>query len=85
MLITQRETRKAQWYGELFAMTLRSNQLIIIICNLLRSIGEMTKQNQIMEKFDQISGMTVGRTFAKRNYMDAIKANSEGIKSKCGN
>jgi hypothetical protein len=67
---------KAQWYGELFAMTLRSNQLIIIRYAISAFHRRNDKADQIMEKFDQISGMTVGRTFAKRNYMDAIKANS---------
>jgi hypothetical protein len=47
----------------------------------LRSISENDKANQIMEKFDQISGNDSRGTFAKNeNYMDAIKANSGDIK-----
>jgi hypothetical protein len=37
-------TRKAaQWYGELFAMTTKWNQLIIRYAQSLRSIGENDK------------------------------------------
>jgi hypothetical protein len=55
MLITSTGNSKKQWYGELFAMT-TSNSLLLYTANLLRSIGENDKADQIMEKFDQISG-----------------------------
>jgi hypothetical protein len=40
----------------------------------------MNKANQIMEKFDQMSGNDSRGTFAKTKIMDAIKANQEDIK-----
>jgi hypothetical protein len=47
----------------------------------LRSISENDKANQIMEKFDQISGNdSRGELCQNENYMDAIKANSGDIK-----
>jgi outer membrane protein OmpA-like peptidoglycan-associated protein/tetratricopeptide (TPR) repeat protein len=69
----------AEWYGELFAMTTEVEPAYYYrYAQSLRSIGENEKANQIMEKFDKISGNdSRGELFAKNeNYMDAIKANS---------
>ncbi|TDE00752.1 OmpA family protein [Flavobacterium hiemivividum] len=69
----------AQWYGELFAMTSEVEPAYYYrYAQSLRSIGENEKANQIMEKFDKMSGNdSRGELFAKNeNYMDAIKANS---------
>ena len=71
--------KAAQWYGELFAMTTEVEPAYYYrYAQSLRSIGENDKADQIMEKFDQISGNdSRGELFAKNeNYMDAIKANS---------
>jgi outer membrane protein OmpA-like peptidoglycan-associated protein/tetratricopeptide (TPR) repeat protein len=69
----------AQWYGELFTMTTEVEPAYYYrYAQSLRAIGENDKANQIMEKFDKISGNdSRGELFAKNeNYMDAIKANS---------
>jgi outer membrane protein OmpA-like peptidoglycan-associated protein/tetratricopeptide (TPR) repeat protein len=71
--------KAAQWYGELFAMTSEVEPAYYYrYAQSLRSIGENDKANQIMEKFDKMSGNdSRGELFAKNeNYMDAIKANS---------
>jgi hypothetical protein len=51
--------------------------LLLPYAQSLRSISENDKANQIMEKFDQISGNDSRGNFCQNeNYMDAIKANS---------
>jgi hypothetical protein len=61
--ITSMEARKA-WYGELFAMTYEVEPAYRY-AQSLRSISENDKANQIMEKFDQISGNDSRGNFAK--------------------
>jgi hypothetical protein len=80
--ITSIKKKTAQWYGALFAMTSEVEPAYYYrYAQSLRSISENDKANQIMEKFDQISGNDNRETFAKNvNYMDAIKANSGDIK-----
>jgi outer membrane protein OmpA-like peptidoglycan-associated protein/tetratricopeptide (TPR) repeat protein len=71
--------KAAQWYGELFAMTTELEPAYYYrYAQSLRSIGDNDKADQIMEKFDQMSGNdSRGELFAKNeNYLDAIKANS---------
>jgi tRNA G26 N,N-dimethylase Trm1 len=64
-LLLQWEARKAaQWYGELFAMTSEVEPAYYYRA-ILRSISENDKANQIMEKFDQMSGNVEG-TLQKR-------------------
>jgi hypothetical protein len=78
-LLFQWELEKAsQWYGELFAMTSEVEPAYYYrYAQSLRSISENDKANQIMEKFDKMSGNDSRGNFCeKRNYMDAIKANS---------
>jgi hypothetical protein len=71
-------SKKAQWYGELFAMTLRSNQLIIIY-PISAFHRRNDKADQIMEKFDQISG--IGELLQKKTH-GCHSLIPEGIKSK---
>ena len=71
--------KAAQWYGELFAMTSEVEPAYYYrYAQSLRSVDENDKADQIMEKFDKMSGNdSRGELFAKNeNYMDAIKANS---------
>lgn len=71
--------KAAKWYGELFAMkTDLEPEYYYRYAQSLRSIGENTKANEIMDKFDELSGNdTRGLLFKKnRNYLDEIKANS---------
>jgi hypothetical protein len=77
-LLLQWKARKAaQWYGELFAMTSEVEPAYYYrYAQSLRSISENDKANQIMEKFDQISGND-SRVLPKRKYMDAIKAQED--------
>ncbi|WP_369765069.1 OmpA family protein [Flavobacterium sp. WC2429] len=69
----------AKWYTELFAMTSDLEpKYYYRYSQSLRSIGENDKANEILEKFNQISGNdSRGKLFVKNeNYLDAIKANS---------
>jgi outer membrane protein OmpA-like peptidoglycan-associated protein/tetratricopeptide (TPR) repeat protein len=71
--------KASQWYGELFVMTTEVEPAYYYrYAQSLRSIGENDKADQIMEKFDKMSGNdSRGELFAKNeNYMDDIKANS---------
>jgi hypothetical protein len=62
--ITSMEARKAaQWYGELFAMTSEVEPAYYRYAQSLRSIEN--EANQIMEKFDQMSGNDSRGNFCK--------------------
>tara|TARA_R110000868_G_scaffold153556_1_gene379032 strand:+ start:1616 stop:3553 length:1938 start_codon:yes stop_codon:yes gene_type:complete len=69
----------AKWYTELFAMTSDLEpKYYYRYSQSLRSIGENDKANEILEKFNRISGNdSRGKLFVNNeNYLDAIKANS---------
>jgi hypothetical protein len=71
--------KAAQWYGELFMTSEVEPAYYYRYAQSLRSY-ENDKANQIMEKFDKMSGNDSRGNFCeKRNYMDAIKANSEDM------
>jgi outer membrane protein OmpA-like peptidoglycan-associated protein/tetratricopeptide (TPR) repeat protein len=71
--------KAAKWYDELFAMTADLEpEYYYRYAQSLRSVGQNDKANQMMEKFNKISGND-GRVklFEKNvNYLEAIKANS---------
>lgn len=69
----------AKWYGELFAMTSEVEPVYYYrYAQSLRSIGENKKANEMLEKFNQLSGNdSRGGLFLKNvNYLEAIKNNS---------
>ncbi|TRX05173.1 OmpA family protein [Flavobacterium gawalongense] len=69
----------AKWYGELFAMTSDVEpEYYYRYAQSLRSIGENDKANEMLEKFNQMSGNdTRGKLFKNnRSYLDKIKENS---------
>jgi outer membrane protein OmpA-like peptidoglycan-associated protein len=69
----------AKWYGELFAVTSDVEpEYYYRYAQSLRSIGENAKANEMLEKFNQMSGNdTRGKLFkSNMNYLDKIKANS---------
>lgn len=69
----------AKWYGELFAMNVEVEPVYYYrYAQSLRSIGENKKANEMLEKFNQLSGNdSRGGLFLKNvNYLEAIKNNS---------
>jgi outer membrane protein OmpA-like peptidoglycan-associated protein/tetratricopeptide (TPR) repeat protein len=69
----------AKWYAELFAMNVEIEPVYYYrYAQSLRSIGENKKANEMLEKFNQLSGNdTRGDLFLKNvNYLEAIKNNS---------
>ena len=71
--------QSAKWYGELFAMTTEVEPVYYFrYSQSLRAIGENDKANQMLEKFNQLSGNdSRGALFVKNvNYLEAIKNNS---------
>jgi hypothetical protein len=71
--------KAAQWYGELFMTSEVEPAYYYRYAQSLRSY-ENDKANQIMEKFDQMSGNDSRGNFCeKRNYMDAIRLIQEDI------
>ncbi|PKH69181.1 flagellar motor protein MotB, partial [Flavobacterium sp. ALD4] len=61
--------KAAQWYGELFAMTSEVEPAYYYrYAQTLRSVDENDKADQIMEKFDKMSGNdSRGELFAKND------------------
>jgi hypothetical protein len=82
MPITSMGTRKAaQWYGELFAMTRGRTSLLSYAQSAFH--GENDKADQIMEKFDQISGNdSRGELLQNETIWMPLRLIPEGIKSK---
>lgn len=69
----------AKWYAELFAMNVEVEPVYYYrYAQSLRSIGENKKANEMLEKFNQLSGNdSRGDLFLKNvNYLEAIKNNS---------
>jgi outer membrane protein OmpA-like peptidoglycan-associated protein len=69
----------AKWYGELFTLTSDvESEYYYRYAQSLRSIGDNVKADQMMEKFNQLSGNdNRSKLFQKnKNYLDEIKANS---------
>jgi outer membrane protein OmpA-like peptidoglycan-associated protein/tetratricopeptide (TPR) repeat protein len=71
--------QSAKWYGELFAMTSEVEPVYYYrYAQSLRSIAENAKANEMLKKFDQLSGNdSRADLFLKNvNYLEAIKNNS---------
>ncbi len=69
----------AKWYAELFALeTEVEAEYYFRYSQCLRATGDNAKANDMMEKFDQLSGNdSRGSLFKKnKNYLEAIKENS---------
>lgn len=69
----------AKWYGELFAMTEDVDaEYFYRYSQSLKSIGEYEKANQMLDKFNQKSGVdTRAKLYTtQKNYLDQIKKNS---------
>jgi outer membrane protein OmpA-like peptidoglycan-associated protein/tetratricopeptide (TPR) repeat protein len=71
--------KAAKWYGELFAMTSDlDSEYFFRYAQSLKSIGEIVKANEMLEKFHQKStNDSRGKLFENdKNYLEKIKANS---------
>lgn len=69
----------AKWYGELFAMTEDVDaEYFYRYSQSLKGIGEYDKANQMLDKFNQKSGIdTRAQLYAgQKNYLEQIKKNS---------
>lgn len=73
----------AKWYGELFAMTEDVDaEYFYRYSQSLKGIGEYDKANQMLDKFNQKSGIdTRAQLYAgQKNYLEQIKKNSRRYK-----
>lgn len=71
--------KAAKWYGELFAMGQEVEpEYYYRYAQSLKSMGDFTKANQMMDTFNQkVGGDTRAKNYASnKNYMDVIKSNS---------
>jgi outer membrane protein OmpA-like peptidoglycan-associated protein/tetratricopeptide (TPR) repeat protein len=71
--------KAAKWYGELFAMNTEVEpEYYYRYAQSLKSTGDLTKANQMLDLFNQKSKKdTRGKLYeSDRNYLDQIKANS---------
>lgn len=69
----------AKWYGELFAMTQDVDaEYYYRYSQSLKGIGDYSKANEMLEKFNQKSGIdSRGKLYEERkNYLEEIKKNS---------
>ena len=69
----------AKWYGELFAITEDVDaEYFYRYSQSLKSIGEYDKANQMLEKFNQKSGVDSRAKLyvSQKNYLEQIKKNS---------
>jgi hypothetical protein len=74
LLLQWKLEKAAQWFG-VFVTSEVKPATLLPLCTIFRSISEKQSKSNHGE-FDQISETIVEGTLPKRNYMDAIKANS---------